>query len=177
MADSAEGSGSNKWIYIGIGAVVLIGAGVGVYLMVSKKDDSASAASSSPSPSPSLASAPATAKGNDYVSGEAIAKRNGGNYKAWQDLGLNEKDREKDKKDPIKMDKWNQYNSFWGKINELFGEPSQNSREPLVRGFLKGMNLSEESSYVGIFKPFIQQYMDNPAHKYHWEVSVGEFLK
>lgn len=175
MADSAEGSGSNKWIYIGIGAVVLIGAGVGVYLMVSKKDDSASAGSSSPSPS--LASAPTAAKGNDYVSGEAIAKRNGGSYKAWQDLGLKGEDREKDKKDPIKMDKWNQYNSFWGKINELFGEPSQNSRESLVRGFLKGMNLSEESSYVGIFKPFIQQYLDNPAHKNHWEVTAGEFLK
>jgi hypothetical protein len=175
MADSAEGSGSNKWIYIGIGAVVLIGAGVGVYLMVSKKDDSASAGSSSPSPS--LASAPtsepATAKGNDYVSGEAIAKRSGGNYNAYQDIP--KIDREKDKNDPMKMHLAGQYDAFWGAIDSNFGSPSTN--EPLVRGFLKGMNLSLQRDYVGIFKPYIQKYLDNPAKKFHWEVTAGEFLK
>lgn len=171
MADSAEGAGSKKWIYIGIGAVVLISAGVGVYLMIRKKDDSASAGSSSP-----LASAPATAKENDYVSGEAIAKRSGGNYNGFQDLGLNQADREKDKKDPIKMGKWNQFDAYWGAIDSNFGSPSTN--EPLVTGFMKGMNLSLQRDYVGIFKPYIQKYLDNPAKKFHWEVvAAGEFLK
>ena len=179
MADSATDSGSNKWIYIGIGAVVLIGSGIGIYFMMNKSSSAASAPLGSPSPSPSLrdasVSAPATG-GNDYVSGAAIAKRKGGNYEGWKDLGLNQANREKDKADPIQMDKWNQFDTFWGTVDSNFGNVAENSS--VVSGFLKGMNLPIRKDSVLLFKQFIQEYIDNPVHKKDWEgVAQGEFLK
>ena len=175
MAEATSDSGGNKLIYIGIGVVVLIGAGVGIYFMTKKKGEVPSPSSLASSSSAPASSSSAPKSGNDYVSSEAIAKRNGASYKGWQDLGLNQADREKDKKDPIKMGKWSQYGAYWGSIDSNLGSVATN--EPLVSAFLKGMNLSLQKDYVAIFKPFIQQYIDNPARKNHWEVEVGEFLK
>jgi hypothetical protein len=114
-------------------------------------------------------------KVNDYVSGEAINKRQLSNYAAWSDLGLKGENAVEDKKVPAKKAKWDQYDAFWGAIDKHFGDPSAN--EPYVTGFMKGMNLAQKHDLVAIFKDEIQQYLDNDAKLPHWEVTKGQFLK
>lgn len=125
---------------------------------------------------PAPAAAPTLPSGNDWVSAEAVNKRILGNYAKWTDLGLSEATKEADMKIPAKKAKWDQYYAYWGKINELFGDPAKNNIEPLVSGFMKGMDISQTANNVAIFRTYIQEYIDNPTHMYHWELKQGQLL-
>lgn len=108
--------------------------------------------------------------GNDYVSGDAINKVLLGNYEKYKVL-IPEGTKRLDSNKKL----WEKYDGYWGKIDELFGPAKDN--EPAVSAFLKGMNLAWRPDYVAIFKDYIQEYINNPAHLSHWEVAVGQFLK
>ena len=186
-ASKTESTGGiSGYVIGGIVLVVLLLIGA-AYLYVSKNttmpavSSGSSGGAGSNASTPTYTSTPTSqiigtkVKVNDYVTGEAINKRQLSNYAPWVDLKLDQKTHDADQSNPAKKAKWDQYGAYWGKINELFGDPSNN--EPYVTGFMKGMNLALKHDLVAIFKDSIQQYLDNPAKLPHWEVTkAGQFL-
>ncbi len=107
--------------------------------------------------------------GNDYVSAAAINKAILGKYKPYDESirpALGRK---------IQVNGQSQYELYYLQIERLFGKPVVN--EPLVAGFMKGMNLALRSDYLGIFEPYIKEYLSSNTKIPYQNVQVGEFLK
>ena len=112
---------------------------------------------------PSVAISP----GNYFVSGAAIDKVVQGKFDKWKDMNKDE------------------YNAFYGKVDQLFGHGKANDKDvpwnvSYAQAFFKGMNLKPIPAYVEIFKNELQEYLNNPAKIPNWEVDstpAGQFLK
>ncbi len=113
---------------------------------------------------------------SDYVSDELLNKVVMSNYEKYSPLipdGVSY-----DKATPAQQ---YAYNTYRARVKELFGEDkgsdSMDYRGAYVDGFFKGMDLKQKMDYVGIFKDYIQQYLDSPTKLFHWDVKVGQFKK
>lgn len=173
-----QSSGNNMFLIGGIIVFLLILAGV-AYAYFTKNQTMPSVSSGAGGAGGSgegVTGTKTTAKlrVNDYVSGEAINKRQLSNYAPYVDLSFTADDRKKT--DAPTKARISQYDAYWGKIDSLFGDAANN--EPYVTGFMKGMNLALKHDLVAIFKDQIQEYLNNDAKLPHWEVTTkGQFLK
>lgn len=107
--------------------------------------------------------------GNDYVSAAAINKALLGKYKPYDESVRPALGRK------IQVNGQSQWELYWLQVERLFGKPAIN--EPLVAGFMKGMNLALRSDYLGIFEPYIKDYIARSTKIPFQNVTVGEFLK
>lgn len=115
-----------------------------------------------------------TVPGNDYVSGDAINKVMLGNYEHYTPLMTTSYD----KATPAQQYAYNIYNA---RKKELFGENKDNTgldwTGAYVDSFFVGMDLKQRPDYLGIFKDYIQQYLDSPVKIPHWDTQKGQFRK
>jgi len=186
--NNESGSGVGAGVYFAV-ALVLIGIGGGVYWFMSNKskgspkgdkgDGGLSDKLKVPDDTAKLVPGAKTGSpGNDYVSGEAIDKRNSRNYDPYTDTTPNS-----DYTQAI-MDNLGYTPSF-----SILDSPKKRASkrndakiktdavEKYVRGFLKGMNLAPRADYVAIFIPYIKEYLNNPAKLGYDVVAKGQLLK
>lgn len=100
----------------------------------------------------------AACKSSDIIDCAAVAKRKSGNFKPYQGAISN-------------------VGAFYSTGGSLFGNPDgKNTNTNLAWGFLIGLNVDATASNLQIFKQYIQEYIDNPAHLMNYEVTAGQFL-